>query len=474
MTLARRHILTSLALALPAALIVFFAVNAIEARDRVVLLERTAEGHVSSIMRDACEQDSKWFLAGPRVNRPSLAERQAPDADVTLPRPSADQLPYEIFAYDDQYSPSSSAGPRFPDTFKRALRASTAVTQVSGEYESKTGTGLQTAVVTGWTPGPCAILLFRQQPAPGRLWTQTTIFVGLFAAFLLVGLAATTPTGMRMRNLSLAARQSAKQDYGEIVRVSGADEVGSFGSLFNEMAADLRRKTVDARDREEILRRYVENMSTDVGEPLAELERRLGSVLAARADPAIALAVKEAHRLTMQVRNNAAVIRLRAVTDEFRREPVDLASVVSDLVADRSALAAAAQVRIDASKATAPAVIQADRFLIEQAIGNALDNAIIYNDTGGSVRIELHAYDHGQRISLLIADNGPGVSDEEFEGLTANKRFRGDESRTRRAGGRGLGLALAREVADRFGLKLDLRQPTSGGLEAEFSTRSAQ
>jgi signal transduction histidine kinase len=345
---------------------------------------------------------------------------------------------------------------------------------VSGEYESKTGTGLQTAVVTGWTPGPCAILLFRQQPAPGRFWTQATIFAGLFVAFLVVGLAATTPTGMRMRNLSLAARQSAKQDYGEIVRVSGADEVGSFGSLFNEMAADLRRKTVDARDREEILRRYVENMSTDVGEPLAELERRLGRVLAVGADPALALAVKEAHRLTMQVRNNAAVIRLRAVTDEFKREPVDLAAVVSDLVADRSPLAAAAHVRLDASKATAPAIIQADRFLIEQAIGNALDNAIIYNATGGSVRIELHAYDHGQRISLLIADNGPGVSDEAFEGLTANKRFRGDESRTRRAGGRGLGLALAREVADRFGLKLDLRQPTSGGLEAEFSTRSGQ
>jgi signal transduction histidine kinase len=101
-----------------------------------------------------------------------------------------------------------------------------------------------------------------------------------------------------------------------------------------------------------------------------------------------------------------------------------------------------------------------------------LDNAIIYNDAGGVVRIELHAYDNGRRVSLLIADNGPGVSEEEFEGLTANKRFRGDESRTRRPGGRGLGLALAREIADRFGLTLDLRQPTSGGLEAEFLTRT--
>jgi len=40
-----------------------------------------------------------------------------------------------------------------------------------------------------------------------------------------------------------------------------------------------------------------------------------------------------------------------------------------------------------------------------------------------------------------VIDNGPGVSDEEFTGLTANKRFRGDEASTRRPGGRGLGLA---------------------------------
>jgi len=471
MTLARRHILTSLALALPAAVIVFLVVNWIEARDRVALLERTAEAHVSSTMRDACEQDPMWFLAGPRVARPTLAERQVPDADVRVPRPNADPLPFDIYAYDDQYSPSSVAGPRFPDDFKRALRASTMVRHVSGDYDSKIGSGLQTAVVTGWTPGPCAILLFRQQAAPGSVWTRTGLFVGLFGAFLVIGLAATAPTGARMRSLSLAARQSAERDYTEIVKVSGADEVGAFGALYNEMAADLRRKTTDARDREEILRRYVENTTVDVGEPLGELERRLGEVLASRQDTAIAVAVKEAHRLVMQVRNQAAVIRLRGVTTASPREAVNLAATIASLVEDRGPLLAATHVTVDTSKAMAPAVVQADPMLMAQAIANVLDNAIIYNDAGGAVRIELHAYDHGQRVSLLVADNGPGVPDEEFEGLTANKRFRGDESRTRRPGGRGLGLALAREVADRFGLELDLRQPTSGGLEAEFRTR---
>ena len=146
-------------------------------------------------------------------------------------------------------------------------------------------------------------------------------------------------------------------------------------------------------------------------------------------------------------------------------------SVVQQLVKSRRALAAACDVTLDVSKVSTPTVIQADAMLVEQAIANLLDNAIVYNQPGGSVRIELSPYDHGRRFRLLVADSGPGVTDEELAGLTANKRFRGDESRTRRPGGRGLGLALAREVADRFGLQLDLRQPAGGGFEAEIATR---
>lgn len=471
MTLGRRHLFTSIAFALPAALLVFLVVSWMDEHERIVALEKVAVAHVSSIMRDACEQDPQWFLAGPRTPRPRMDERQQPDADVNLPRPRADQLPFEMFAFDEEYSPKSVAGPRFPDDFKKAMRASTTVKQVSGNYDSNAGTGIQTAIATGWTPGPCAVLLFRQQPGSSRSSKQAGLFFGLFALFSLVAFATTLPTARRVRKLSLAARQSAKNDYTEIVQVSGSDEVGSFSSLFNDIAAELRRKTTDARDREDVLRRYVEHSSLEVGEPLAALELQLGRLNAARPDSETAAVVKEAHRVLGQVKNQAAVIRLRGGTDEAA-DTVDLAAVVKALVASRAVLATAAQVTIDASKANEPATVKGDRILIEQAIANVLDNAIIYNRPGGLVRITLHAYDRGQRFKLLIGDNGPGVSDEDFEGLTANKRFRGDESRTRRPGGRGLGLAVAREVADRFGMQLDLRRPSTGGLEAEFATRS--
>lgn len=471
MTLSRQHLLTSVALALPAAILVLLAVNTLESREKSALIERVAQGHVVDVMRDACVQDPGWFLAGPRLPRPSLADRQLPDADVHLPRPSREQLPFEIFAYDDSFSPSSVAGPRFPDAFRNAMRGSPPVKLVSGSFASDAGEGVQAAVMTGWS-GPCAVLLVRQQPAPGRWLTQAGLFTGLFALFFAVAMASVRPTGMRVRTLADAVLRSARSDYAELVRVTGSDEIGSVGSQFNETAAELRAKVIESRDREEVLRRYVDNTSADVAEPLGELETHLGRMMAARLDRDVVSAVKEAHRINTRLQNHSAVIRLRSITDATPRESVNLADVVRTVVDSRRALADAAQVTINTSKAAAPATVQADTILMRQAIANVVDNAIVYNRPGGTVRITLDAYDHGQRFKLLIADSGPGVSEEDFNGLTANKRFRGDESRTRRPGGRGLGLALAREVADRFGMQFDLRQPDSGGFEAEFATRT--
>ena len=69
----------------------------------------------------------------------------------------------------------------------------------------------------------------------------------------------------------------------------------------------------------------------------------------------------------------------------------------------------------------------------------------------------------------LEQGNGRNVSDEEFKGLTAIRRFRGDEGWNRRPNAPGLGIAVAREVADRSGWKLDLRRPDAGGFEVEFT-----
>jgi signal transduction histidine kinase len=477
MTLMRRTTLVSAGLAFLAAVLLLLIVERVRRADAAAALQRVAQGHQTDAVRDACEADPQWFLAGPRAGRPTMAERMQPDADVKLPRPSRDELPFEFFAYDDQFSGTSTAAPRFPEEFKRAMRSSPPSRSLHGTYDSESGAGLQFAALTGWSPGPCAVMLFRMRPAPNPVRTRLVLLAGFFALSLAVALVAARPTARRVSKLAAAVRESARAEYSSLPPVTGRDDITALGAAFNEAAADIRRRMTDAQDREEALRRHVEVTKEDVATPLAKLEAQLGELAAsAHLPPEVAdsvrAAVRDAHRLRARLQNLASVARLRAVTDQSLREIVELTPLVKYLVASRTALARAAGVTLDLVPPDPGVTVKADARLLEQAIGNVLDNAILHSGVDARVRVELRGFEHGGRFSLRITDNGRSVTDQDFTELTANRRFRGDESRTRRPGGRSLGLALAREVADRFGLQLDLRRPVAGGFEAEFAPRT--
>ena len=476
MPLRRRLLLINILLALAAAAIVDFAVARVRAADREVALERAATAFLSDFARDSCETDSSWFLAGPRGGRPTQAQRQMVDAEVYLPRPKTDPLPFEFFPYDEQFLGSSTASPRFPDDLKQILKATPSLRIAGSPFVTPEGTGHQVAELTGWTPGraPCCSSARVPSPAPGL--RRAAIFTGSALLVFAVATIAIAPTAARIRKLSAAARASAREEYASMTPVSGTDEIASLAAAFNEASADIRRKMVDATDREEALQRHVSVASEDVAGPLAALSADLGRLeesasLAADARHAVRQAIRSAHQLTVRLENLAAVARLRTGADRLSRPKIDVTDVVRDVVTRRRDLARASDVTLHVVSPPNPIEFEADPGLLAQAIGNVVDNAIFYNRPGGRVDIELKSYERDHKFSLRIADDGPGVDDEQYGGLTANKRFRGDESRTRRPGGRGLGLALAREIADRLGLVLEIRRPSGGGLEVEFLVR---
>jgi signal transduction histidine kinase len=468
-----RLLLLALIVALPAALILYWAVERVRDRDAEETRERVSAAQLTDISRESCESDPRWFLAGPRTGRPTAAERNQPDADVRLPRPSAAEMPFEFFPYDENFLGSSAAAPRFPNELKMRFLVDRDLRQTVSSYESSQGTGLQIARLTGWTPGPCSFLLFRAQPLSNHRLGRLALFGAFFLMSFAVATLAGYPIVARVRRLTNAARASAREDYSAMAPISGADEISALGFVFNEAASDIRKRATDAADREEALRRFVTNTTEDVAQPLAALEAKLSDLDKSAALPAavrdeLRQSIREAHRLVSRLTNLASVAALRASANRGQREPIDMNALVERVVQRHAALARVLDVRIDHSVPSKSVVFTADPALIEQAVTNVVGNAVLYNTPGGLVQIELKGYERDNRFSLRVTDSGPGVSDEEFAGLTANRRFRGDESRTRRPGGRGLGLAIAREVADRFGLQLDLRRPSSGGFEVEL------
>ena len=111
---------------------------------------------------------------------------------------------------------------------------------------------------------------------------------------------------------------------------------------------------------------------------------------------------------------------------------------------------------------------RADRWrLLEQALGNLVDNAVRYNHTGGHVAVVLDA--HGAGFTITVTDDGPGVTETALAQLT-ERWFRADDARTRRPDGQGLGLAIAAESLKRLGFTLKFSRPDEGGLTATIST----
>lgn len=110
----------------------------------------------------------------------------------------------------------------------------------------------------------------------------------------------------------------------------------------------------------------------------------------------------------------------------------------------------------------APATVNADPLALERLIQNLIDNALAY---GGAVELSL-GREPGAAV-LIVADRGPGLPpallDRVFQPFV-----RGDPSRNRETGGIGLGLTIARAIADDHGGRLTLANRDGGGLEARL------
>lgn len=455
MTLARRVVLSSLAVAFPAALVTTAVVEWRRSRDARVYLERVARAHLTDVVRDACTADSNWFLAGPRTGRPALADRQLPDADVKLARPSTAELPFELFAYDDMLAPTSTAGPRFPNEFRNAIRGSPPSPEAVGRYVSAAGSGWQMALRTGWNEGPCAVLLFRLQPRPAIWAERLALFLGSAALTFVSALAAFWPTVRRVRRLSREATQAARADFETIAPDNAKDEISTMAFVFNDAAKEVHVRRAEIGDRVEALRRLTASVATDVADPLRELGARAD-------DPAISRQLFGAERT---LRNLAAAATLRMQNDSLPAQPTDVAALVRGVVTRYEPLARQASIALDL---VAPASLTASVHgeLTTLAVDNLIDNAVRYTPAGGHVTVRLEARPGAEAFCLSVLNDAPAMSEELFKGLTTLRRFRGDEGRNRRPNAPGLGLAVSREIADRSGLQLDFRRPAPGRLEA--------
>jgi signal transduction histidine kinase len=146
---------------------------------------------------------------------------------------------------------------------------------------------------------------------------------------------------------------------------------------------------------------------------------------------------------------------MRGLGGQEALQPVDLNTLLAGLQADQQAMGR--EVRLQ-GQVLQP--LMAMPSLIKRALGNLVDNAVLYGDSA-----QLQLEDSPATVTLRVIDDGPGIPADQLERVF-EPFYRLEASRNRSSGGTGLGLGIARNIARAHGGELTLHNRAAGGLEA--------
>jgi signal transduction histidine kinase len=292
-------------------------------------------------------------------------------------------------------------------------------------------------------------------------------------------------TGLGLRSELVAPLVLGARPIG-MLSVSRA-EVDAFAEEEIELIALLGRLVATAvqnirayeaeRSRVEELRRlselradFVSLVSHELRSPMAAvigaartLKDRWRTLRPDQREAFLALIGDETSRLAALVGDVLDTSRLEAGTFSYRFDDVDLTRLVQDVV--EAASFAQPDVELVAALGPGLPTIRGDRERLRQVLGNLVDNAIKYSPEGGTVRVRA-ASENGVAW-IAVTDEGPGVPADQHTHIF--EKFGRAEISGASKPGTGLGLFIARSIAEAHGGTLDVR--SGPGVGATFTLK---
>jgi two-component system, OmpR family, sensor kinase len=264
-----------------------------------------------------------------------------------------------------------------------------------------------------------------------------------------IGLAPITAMAVRAVRLPL----TGSENLGDPAR---GDELGQLTVAFNGLVARQRAAL-------QTQRQFMADASHELRTPVSII-RSASDVTLSREHrdedeyrETLAVVSDQASRLGQLVADMLVLARADSGGYPIRATDLDLSEVVDDCRRAVRVLASERGVQIQSADLTETPV-HGDEDLLRRLVINLLNNAIEYSPTGGSVSIGVQPDQSGVRIR--VADSGPGIPEADRARIF-DRFVRLDEARSGR--GTGLGLPIARWIAEVHGGTLVLESSGPGG-----------
>lgn len=278
---------------------------------------------------------------------------------------------------------------------------------------------------------------------------ERATFVALALSILFAAFAAFVSTRLILNRLGSTIATLGRVREGELAQRVPRDGTGDAFAL---LGAEVNQALDRVASLNSELKIATDSLAHDLKSPLTRLQSALDRLARTVTEPASQMAVDQAlaesERLLGMIETALSITRAEAGIGRESFKPVDLPDMLATIVEIYAPLVEDAG-RAIVLVAEQPITMPVHHQLMDQAIGNLVDNAIKYG--AGTITLSIEQGDHA--VVLAVADEGPGIPENQHE--QALRRFaRLDEAR--RGWGAGLGLSLVQAVAHLHGGTVEL------------------
>ena len=305
----------------------------------------------------------------------------------------------------------------------------------------------------------------------GSLWS---VLGGALGVGVVVYAAAHRLLARRLRLAHATLRQIRRHQFAnlEAAQLPRGDELNALIWQVYRTGQTLEKEIRELKKIENYRREFVSNVSHELKTPIFAVQGFSETLLDGALEDErvrrrfVEKILRNANRLNNLARDLSEIAHIETGMLQMTTAPFDVAQLAREVNESLEPAAAAKGVTLQHQLPADLPPVTGDRERIRQVLTNLVENAIKYNNAGGTVEVVARVLADG-RVKTSVVDDGIGVAPEHVARLT-ERFYRVDQSRSRGQGGTGLGLAIVKHILGAHGSELMVESAPGSGSTFGF------
>lgn len=261
----------------------------------------------------------------------------------------------------------------------------------------------------------------------------------------------------RLRELHQKLKEILDTDSGERVMVfTDNRELMELAAQINRLLEEKAKTEADFRRSEISSRKMLSNISHDLKTPLTVIRGYL-EIMRTRGEAKLQMlekAEQKAQSLMELIDSFFSLAKIEAGDTEVALSRVDVCEVCRESVLDFYEILTGADFQVEIGLPETPVYAQGNREALQRILSNLISNVIRYGAEGKYLGVSLRAEERA--VFIDVTDKGKGI-DSAFAQSVFERLFTMEDSRSRSVQGNGLGLTIAKKLAEKMGGDLTLK-----------------